>query len=208
MIDLMGCNICGDYSDRWTHICERDSLDDIIMAVLYHSSLLGAPPRWMSTWPWPTRISVTAQRCCKNHRAWWRHQIETFSTSLLALCEGNPPVTGGFHSQKPVTRNVDVFFDLHKRLSKQSRHRWFVTPSRSLWRHCNAPLKLNCRYFDDLFVIGCIGNCHFDNLPAVQLVSKRFWKLHFRFRFAKYCEPNASLSTRKTTIGWRKFGQR
>ena len=31
------------------------------------------------------------------------------------------------------------FFDLrrNKRLSKQSRRRWFETPSRSLWRHCN-----------------------------------------------------------------------
>ena len=34
--------------------------------------------------------------------AWWRHQMETFS-ALLALCEGNPPVTGGFPSQRPVT---------------------------------------------------------------------------------------------------------
>ena len=33
----------------------------------------------------------------------------------------------------------DVFFDLlNKRLSKQSSHRWFETPSRSLWRHCNV----------------------------------------------------------------------
>ena len=28
-------------------------------------------------------------------RTRWRHQMETFS-ALLALCEGNPPVTGGF----------------------------------------------------------------------------------------------------------------
>ena len=28
---------------------------------------------------------------------WWRNQMETFSV-LLALCEGNPPVTGGFPS--------------------------------------------------------------------------------------------------------------
>ena len=34
---------------------------------------------------------------------WWRHQMETFS-DLLALCDGNPPVTGGFSSQRPVTR--------------------------------------------------------------------------------------------------------
>ena len=54
--------------------------------------------------------------------AWWRHQMETFSASL-ALCKGNPPVTGGFTSQKPVTRSFDVFFDLYlnERLSKQSR---------------------------------------------------------------------------------------
>ena len=32
--------------------------------------------------------------------------------------------------QRPVTRNFDVSFDprLNKRLSKQSRHRWFETP--------------------------------------------------------------------------------
>ena len=34
--------------------------------------------------------------------------METFS-ALLALCEGNPPVTGGFPSERPVTRSY-VFF--------------------------------------------------------------------------------------------------
>ena len=45
-----------------------------------------------------------------------------------------------FPSQRPATRSFDVFFDLHltKRLNKQSRRRWFDTPSRSLWRHCNV----------------------------------------------------------------------
>ena len=37
--------------------------------------------------------------------------METFS-ALLALCAGNPPVTGEFPSQRPVTRSFDVFFDL------------------------------------------------------------------------------------------------
>ena len=71
--------------------------------------------------------------------SWWRHQMETFF-ALLALCEGNPSVTGGFPSQRPVTRNFDVFFDvrLSKRLNKQSRCRWFETPLCSLWRHCNV----------------------------------------------------------------------
>ena len=42
--------------------------------------------------------------------------------------------------QRPVTRSFDVFFDLrlNKRLNKQSRRRWFETPWRSLWRHCNV----------------------------------------------------------------------
>ena len=69
----------------------------------------------------------------------WRHQLETFST-LLALCEGKPPVTGGFPSQRIVTRGFDVFFDirLNKLLSKQSRRRWFERPSCPLSRHCNT----------------------------------------------------------------------
>ena len=73
--------------------------------------------------------------------SWWRHQRETFST-LLALCEENPPVTGGFPSDRPVS--FDVFFDLrlNKLLSKHSRRRWFETPSRSLWCHCNGKAKL------------------------------------------------------------------
>ena len=46
-------------------------------------------------------------------RTLWRHQMETFSP-LLALCERNPPATSDFYSQKSVTRNFDVFFDLHQ----------------------------------------------------------------------------------------------
>ena len=73
------------------------------------------------------------------YATWWPYQMETFS-ALLALCEGNPPVTGEFPAQRPVTRSFDVFFDLrlNKRLSKQSRRGWFETPSRSVWRHCNG----------------------------------------------------------------------
>ena len=72
---------------------------------------------------------------------WWRHQMEKFS-ALLAVCEGNSPVTGEFPSQRPVTRSFDVFFDLrlNKRLIRPSRRRWFETPSRSLWRHCYEAL--------------------------------------------------------------------
>ena len=70
---------------------------------------------------------------------WWRHQMETFS-ALLARCAGNSTATGEFPSQRSVTRNFDVFFDLclNKRFSKQSWVWWFETPSRLLWRHCNV----------------------------------------------------------------------
>ena len=70
--------------------------------------------------------------------------METFSP-LLALCEGNPPVTGGFPSQRPVTRNFDGFFylRLNKRLSKQLKHWWFEMPSHSLWRHCDEQPKVD-----------------------------------------------------------------
>ena len=73
------------------------------------------------------------------YKAWWRHQMETFS-ALLALCAGNSPVTGEFPAQRPVTWSFNDFFDLHlnKRLSKQSRGWWFETPSGSLWRHSNG----------------------------------------------------------------------
>ena len=65
--------------------------------------------------------------------------METCS-ALLAICAGNSPVTGEFPAQRPVTRNFDVFFDLHlnERLSKQSWGWWFETPSSPLWRHCNV----------------------------------------------------------------------
>ena len=66
---------------------------------------------------------------------------------VTCFCAGNSPVTAGnssvtreFPSHWPVTRSFDVFFDLclNKLLSKQSRRRWFETPSLSLWRHCNV----------------------------------------------------------------------
>ena len=74
-----------------------------------------------------------------SYEAWWRHKMETFSV-LLALCEGNSPVTGEFPSQMPVTRSFDVFFylSLNKPLSKPSIRRWYETPSRPLCHHCNC----------------------------------------------------------------------
>ena len=54
------------------------------------------------------------------------------------LCgEFNGP--GEFPTQRPVTRSLDVFFDLrlNTRLSKEPRGWWFEKPSWSLRRQCN-----------------------------------------------------------------------
>ena len=72
------------------------------------------------------------------------------------------PVRGEFFSQRPVTRGFDVFFlRLNKRLSEQSRRRWFDTSFRSWWHHCNtspeANLKLKSR--EILFAPNIHFNC-------------------------------------------------
>ena len=46
--------------------------------------------------------------------------MEIFS-ALLAFCEENPSITGGFPSQRPMTRSFDVFAD--RRLNKRANNR-------------------------------------------------------------------------------------
>ena len=84
---------------------------------------------------------------------WWRHQMKTVS-AVLAGCEGNPPVTAGFPSQRPITRSFHIFFDvrLNKRFSKHPKCRWFETPSRSLLRHPKV-----------IFLHACFWLCLFVN---------------------------------------------
>ena len=76
-------------------------------------------------WGWERR-----NKCPHDFITKWKHIPHYW------LCEGNPPVTGGFPSQRPVTQSFDIFFDLllNKWLSKQPRSQWFETPSCSLWR--------------------------------------------------------------------------
>ena len=99
---------------------------------------------WMrAKWNWNVGLVIMVMR--STNTKWIHCHLMMTSPNgtffaLLALCAGNSPVTGEFPSQRPVTRSFDVFFDLrlNKRLSKQSRRRWFETPSCSLWRHCNV----------------------------------------------------------------------
>ena len=115
--------------------------------------------------------------------AWWRHQMETFS-AFLVLCGGNPPVTGGFPSQRPVTRSFGVFFDLslNKRLSKQPRRRWFETPSRSLWRHSNgtAYFQMCSGYIYGHWAIGqgsCMVFIRISRRKILKQISRKLYSL-------------------------------
>ena len=76
--------------------------------------------------------------------------METFSASLV-LCAGNSPVTGEFPTQRPVTQNVDVFFDLplDKQLKKQPRCRWFERPDRT---HCDVTVMIVSEEQDCIYV--------------------------------------------------------
>ena len=146
--------------------------------------------------------------------------METFS-ALLTFCTGNSPVTGEFPSQRPVTRNFDVFFDpcQNKRLSKQSWGWWFETQSRSLWRHCNVD-HIPCRYctcmwFDTyhrwcillsylyhgrrfaddnlkcIFLYGNLLKFHWYMFPKIQLTISQHW---------------FKVSNRWRTINWTNDG--
>ena len=66
-----------------------------------------------------SRCRYTTIYSLKHANTWWRHQMEAFST-LLAFCEGKPPVNGGFPSQRPVTRSFDFFFNVPEETAEQT----------------------------------------------------------------------------------------
>ena len=79
--------------------------------------------------------------------------METFS-ALLALCEGNPLVTATVDSPHKGQWLGALMYSLIcacKQLSKQSRLRWFETPSRSLWRHSNENHAMKSELAHELY---------------------------------------------------------
>ena len=75
---------------------------------------------------------------CLLNRLFRRRSKKTSKLRVTGLCAGNSPGPVNSPHKGPVTQNFYVFSDLrpNKRLSKQSTHWWFETPSRSLWRTC------------------------------------------------------------------------
>ena len=108
-----------------------------------------------------------------SHTKSWCHQMETFF-ELLALCEENPPVTGGFPSQWPVMWSFHGFFDrcLNKWLRKHSRHCWFETSLCSLWHHCN-----NTNGIDLFHTIPHIKSYQSVSLQPYPMICRWWWSL-------------------------------
>ena len=90
--------------------------------------------------PCPIKSSLVPRCHCITapELSWWRHQTETFFV-LLALCAGNSPAP--MNSPKKAN-DAELWCFLwsapQQTVVKQSRLRWFETPSSSLWRHCYA----------------------------------------------------------------------
>ena len=65
-------------------------------SLLYQHGLILIPARIRDYIHYKLLDQITIHsQTSKVRFSWWRHPMETFS-ALLALCEGNPPVTGGF----------------------------------------------------------------------------------------------------------------
>ena len=97
----------------------------------------------------PTQLLVMSPSAYLPHFVFMMTSSNGNISMLLALCAGNSQVPIEFPSQRPVTESFDVFFDLHlnKRLSKQSRRRWFEMPLHSLWCHCNVLFRAHVHAF-------------------------------------------------------------
>ena len=91
---------------------------------------------WVTPW-W--RLRMASEVWLMIFRKILPYDIITSSYGNIFRVTG--PLCGEFSSQRPVTRSFDVFFDQNKRLSKQSKRRWFETPSWLLWRRCNEDTR-------------------------------------------------------------------
>ena len=86
------------------------------------------------------------------------------------MCRNSPVTAGKSPVNSPHTDRrrgaLMFFFDmrLNKRLSKQSRRRWFQAPWRSLWRHCNVVLN------SDPVIRAAVGSFGVQRVTLVQ-----FW---------------------------------
>ena len=132
---------------------------------------------------------------CTKASTWCDHDdvIKWIYFRITGPLWGEPPIIGGLPSKRLVARKFDVFFDLrlNKRLSKQSRCRWFETPSRSLWRHCNDHVTLFLCFQLHPIILQSMHNAH----PAAPPHRQFSGQSRFDPTYARTADPyNASSS--------------
>ena len=94
---------------------------------------------------WFETLSRPLWRQCNGFETWshqsessslWRHQIGTFS-ALLALCEGNPPVTTGFPSHRTSNQDLWCSFCCYSEQTVEQTFHWLIIRDilTVIWRH-------------------------------------------------------------------------
>ena len=115
-----------------------------------HGSIRG-PWRWLidalDVWPGTSPVATEKRH---NDVIEWKH-FPPYWPFVRGIHRS--PVNS--HHKRPVTRSLCVSFDLrlNKRLSKQSKRRWFEKPLRSFWRHCNAKVLFSVCWYVRFTVI-------------------------------------------------------
>ena len=76
-------------------------------------------------------------------KLWWCHDMESFST-LLALCEGNPPVTHGFPPQRTIVTEFWCFlWCMPEQMVEQTVEFPVICNAMALmWHHCKVLIIL------------------------------------------------------------------
>ena len=159
--------------------------------------------------PWDTGVGpwvnsdyeqghIQSEMAHRQPAAWWWHDMETLS-ALLAICEGNPPIAGGFPSQR-VSRNGSLAtchmmvtwhgntFRITGHLWRESTDNWWF-PSQRVSRNGSLAtcLMMVSWHWNTFRIIGHLwrestGNCNkgpvmwiFDNFFVVSTIMWCFW---------------------------------
>ena len=110
---------------------------------------------------------------------------ETLS-ALLALCEENPPLTGGFPTHGSVMRRLNYFFCISscKPSSIQSNGRRFK------WRRCKLAHFYTARTSCDMHQkdIGVLRRQHFSNImfKSILLIAQQIFLYLFKFQWSAF----------------------
>ena len=106
---------------------------------------------------------------------WWRHQMEILS-ALLALCEGNPFVTGGFPSQWASDAELWCFL--------------WSTPEKRAHNPEAGDSRRHHAHYDVTAMNSHISAVHWDMLPYPLKTKNLYFNKHDRLYWSHLCLDN------------------